>query len=97
MKRPSSGKITAAKIIAGLAATATIGAAVAGCVDPAFNETPGVYGPPPDEPAVTTEEVTEETSEEETSTTTEAVTEESYDPGDNEVPAVYGPPEDMME
>jgi hypothetical protein len=86
MKRPTSGKITAAKIIAGLAATATIGAAVAGCVDPASNETPGVYGPPPDEPAVTTEEVTEE-----------AVTEESYETEDNEVPAVYGPPEDMME
>ncbi len=65
MKRPASGKITAAKIIAGIAATAAIGAAVAGCVDPASNETPGVYGPPPDETTVTTtnEAVTEETSE----------------------------------
>lgn len=97
MKKPSGNrKITAAKIIAGLAATAALGAGISGCIDPADNSNPEVYGPPEDYTAVSSEPVesSEETTEETTKVTT-APSESTFDPHDNEVPAVYGPPEDF--
>ena len=106
MKKPSDNhkKITAAKIIAGVAATAALCLNVNGCV----------YGPAgmseeTTESEPTAQETTEETTEE---TTTEETTffnpddnddpdvygpPDDFDPADNEVPAVYGPPEDMTE
>ena len=52
MKKPSNDKITAAKIIAGVVASLTIGANITGCV----------YGPPPEETAESAPETkTEET------------------------------------
>ncbi|SEW05368.1 hypothetical protein SAMN05216413_1001 [Ruminococcaceae bacterium KH2T8] len=88
MKKPSDNhkKITAAKIIAGVAATAALCLNVNGCV----------YGPgavpeeTESEQTTAAQETTEETTEE---TTTEETT--AFDPGDNDNPDVYGPPDDF--
>ena len=95
MKKPSNNKITAAKIIAGVIASLTIGANVTGCV----------YGPPPDEP----EETSRITKTEETEAPAPTVDPDDninadvYGPPEdfnvnyNEVPCVYGPPEAFEE
>lgn len=87
MKKPVNNKITAAKIVAGVIASLTIGANITGCV----------YGPPVEEPSDNTD-ITK-TEETETAIVTvdpseEAiVTLEEFDATYNEVPCVYGPPE----
>ncbi|MBP5262643.1 MAG: hypothetical protein J6Z43_11015 [Clostridiales bacterium] len=94
MKKPSKKGVTAAKIIAGLAATVTLGCNVNGC---------GVYGPP--QPPETTDDPQETviTSEEDdTDVTKNNMNEdvygppEDFEPSDNEMDCVYGPPEDMQ-
>ncbi len=82
MKKPKDNGVTAAKIVAGIAATVTLGMNVTGCVygppiDPTRNEVPAVYGPP--ETFETQDiKVPEDTS---------------MDPSDNQNADVYGPPE----
>ncbi len=95
MKKPSNDKITAAKIIAGVVASLTIGANITGCV----------YGPPPEETAESAPETkTEETvAVEPTVDPDDNINADVYGPPEdfnvdnNEVPCVYGPPEAFEE
>ncbi len=87
MKKPSNDKITAAKIIAGVVASLTIGANITGCV----------YGPPPEETAESAPETkTEETvAVEPTVDPDDNINADVYGPPEdfnvdnNEVPCVY--------
>lgn len=95
MKKPSNDKITAAKIIAGVVASLTIGANITGCV----------YGPPAEETASSTPETkTEETAAPEPTVDPDDNINadvygppEDFDVDNNEVPCVYGPPEAFEE
>ena len=84
MKKASSNKkgMTAAKIIAGVAATVAIGCTVSRC-----NINGCVYGPPPDDTDDTT--VTSNMNEDVYGPPEDFTTES------NENEAVYGPPEDF--
>ena len=89
MKKPSDKGITAAKIVAGVAAALALAANVTGCV----------YGPPPDES--TTKKETTASEVKETVDPKNNQNEDVYGPpedfesSENEIPAVYGPPEDF--
>ena len=98
MKKPSNKKgVTAAKIIAGVAATIALGCNINGCVygpapiettdyDPTTNENRTVYGPPAGE--------TSETAETDVTGGTDVTEPEpTFAPGYNENEDVYGPPE----
>ena len=62
MKKPQNKKgITAAKIVAGIAATLVVGSNLNGCgvygpPSPADNDNPDVYGPPPSETTIESSE-----------------------------------------
>ena len=97
MKKPSENgkKITAAKVIAGVAATAAICLNLNGCVygpevPPSDNQNPDVYGPP--ESMVQVDETDPSDDVEETRIT---VDESEFSVDDNQNPDVYGPPEDF--
>ena len=97
MKKPSDNgkKITAAKVIAGVAATAAICLNLNGCVygpevPPSDNQNPDVYGPP--ESMVQVDETDPADEAEDTKIT---VDESEFSTDDNENPTVYGPPEDF--
>ncbi len=104
MKKPSKNGVTAAKVIAGIAATLTLGCNVNGCVygpAPILDNLNGdVYGPPP---TSTTEETQDIEKPEITYQTDDNENEDVYGPPDgfdhkvdlNENEDVYGPPEDM--
>ncbi len=90
MKKQSNKKgVTAAKIIAGIAATIALGCNVNGCV----------YGPPQPPPTDEPEDTKITTEEDDTDITTNNMNEdvygppEDFDPSDNEMECVYGPPE----
>ena len=111
MKKPDNKKLTAAKIVAGVAATLVVGANVTGCV----------YGPPPEETTSfnpSWEEPTEaygsfedfDPSDNDTVAEYEAPEDpdmtdnmnadvygppSDFDMDDNLTPAVYGPPSDQ--
>ncbi|SCW49006.1 hypothetical protein SAMN02910456_01388 [Ruminococcaceae bacterium YRB3002] len=83
MKRPGADKkMTAAKIIAGVTATLTLGCNINGC---------GVYGPPP------TETTNYDPTTNENRTVYGPPGAETYDPTNNENEDVYGPPEDFYD
>ena len=91
MKKPNKKGATAAKIVAGIAATLLMGSNINGCVyGPPLNINGDVYGPPP------TDE-TEETDESYESDVN--MNEDVYGPpqgefsvDENEMECVYGPP-----
>lgn len=94
MKKPNDKAITAAKIVAGVAAALTLAANVTGCV----------YGPPTrvESESSTTEKTKAETTAPETTPDLKNNQNEDvygppevFDTSENEVPAVYGPPEDF--
>ena len=103
MKTPNSNKdkkVTAAKIIAGIATTAVLGMNVNGCVygppiDPTQNEVPCVYGPPEtfETQDVTPPETTYDASNNQNEDVYGPPEDFGFDPSDNETMAVYGPPE----
>lgn len=97
MKKPSDNgkKITAAKVIAGVAATAAICLNLNGCVygpevPPSQNQNAEVYGPP--ESMMQVEETDPSDEAEDTKVTIE---ESEFSAEDNQNPDVYGPPEDF--
>ena len=97
MKKPSDNgkKITAAKVIAGVAATAAICLNLNGCVygpevPPSENQNAEVYGPP--ESMMQVEETDPSDEAEDTKVTIE---ESEFSAEDNQNPDVYGPPEDF--
>ena len=106
MKKPSKKGMTAAKIVAGVAATLLMGCNINGCFGfngsvygppPSDNDNPDVYGPP----SIESDEETNDTKEtDETYNSDNNMNEDVYgppaddfDPDDNEVVCVYGPPE----
>ncbi|MBR3056751.1 MAG: hypothetical protein IKG93_02175 [Clostridiales bacterium] len=88
MKKPNDKAITAAKIVAGVAAALTLGANLTGCV----------YGPPPD---YTSKEQTTASESKETTDPSKNQNEDVYGPPsdftteENELVPVYGPPSDF--
>ncbi|MCR5060163.1 MAG: hypothetical protein K6A80_03910 [Saccharofermentans sp.] len=100
MKKPNKKGATAAKIVAGIAATLLMGSNINGCVyGPPLNINGDVYGPPPTDE---TEEIDGTDSADETGETYGSdvnMNEDVYGPpqGDfyadeNEQDCVYGPP-----
>ncbi len=94
MKKPNDKAITAAKIVAGVAAALALGCNMTGCV----------YGPPPtssDASDATKKQTTTASETEESIDPSDNQNEDVYGPPEffetdkNEVPAVYGPPEDF--
>lgn len=96
MKKPDKRGITAAKIVAGIAATLTLGANVNGCVYGPAGLNENVYGPPP-----SSETTLESSAASETTGNTERT--EKLEPTVTETTLatynmnedVYGPPEDF--
>ena len=99
MKKPDKRGVTAAKIVAGIAATLTLGANVNGCVYGPAGLNQNVYGPPPS--SDTTLESSETSEPSDTTGKTERT--EKPEPSISETSMVtynmnedvYGPPEDF--
>ena len=92
MKNPSDKHkaVTAAKIVAGLAATAALCLNVNGCV---YGPEGMYYEPPTDTDPEISETTTFDPEENESPTVYGPPSDETFDPEDNQNADVYGPPE----
>jgi len=95
MKKPDKRGVTAAKIVAGIAATLTLGANVNGCVYGPAGLNQNVYGPPPSDTAMESTDTSETTGNTERTEKPEPAVSESTMATYNMNEDVYGPPEDF--